>query len=428
MDKQFKAFDISSVCADQILQSSLHETARKLALGTNDLGVKGILDLSSGEAFRKFSEEQKAMLARVCPSSFDAEFMNGVLLNQAMQSQFDEAVANANAFAYFNEPRDFLKDSVAKLHEYEAKYRSSFCLPDNNAVSLLLQEYKASSITALAGLPSDYLATVQNTIASMNAPWLDSSLAQQSMAGFVEMQGIGAALKSGYAFQSDFTTALRVDLGDWRDPITWHPDTFADSFIRVELYVERGLQPSLIDFPEEAFEESIEKAGLKSNPPPLEALFGPPIPPSNEGEDELNFSQNRQAYDWLFRFETQIRRFIDAAMSAAIGSNWPRQRIPNDMYERWNAKKEATEHGGGQRYPLIAYADFGDYETIISRNDNWKEVFAQFFHRKESIRESLQRLYPIRNTTMHSRPIVQADYLMLYVEVQRISKVFMRNN
>jgi hypothetical protein len=42
----------------------------------------------------------------------------------------------------------------------------------------------------------------------------------RSINGFVELQGIRAALESAAVFGESRTTALRVRLGDWRDAIT----------------------------------------------------------------------------------------------------------------------------------------------------------------------------------------------------------------
>ena len=75
---------------------------------------------------------------------------------------------------------------------------------------------------------------------------------------------------------------------------------------------------------------------------------------------------------------------------------------------------------GDREWPLIAYADFTDYERIIVRNDNWNAVFKQTFRRKEFVRESFQRLYPIRLSTMHARVITQEDLLYLLVETKRL--------
>ena len=40
--------------------------------------------------------------------------------------------------------------------------------------------------------------------------------------------------------------------------------------------------------------------------------------------------------------------------------------------------------------------------------------------RPESVRESFQRLYPVRIDTMHSRPVTHDDVLLLYVEARRL--------
>ena len=82
-------------------------------------------------------------------------------------------------------------------------------------------------------------------------------------------------------------------------------------------------------------------------------------------------------------------------------------------------RQKALDFGEPER-PLIAYADFTDYVTIITRKDNWKAVFEDVFRRAESVTESLQRLYPIRICTMHARLITQDDELYLYVETKRI--------
>jgi hypothetical protein len=46
---------------------------------------------------------------------------------------------------------------------------------------------------------------------------------------------------------------------------------------------------------------------------------------------------------------------------------------------RWQEKKRKAMQAGGKDWPLIAYADFTDYERVICKGDNWREVFAVFF-------------------------------------------------
>ncbi|SRR5260370_41844575 len=113
-------------------------------------------------------------------------------------------------------------------------------------------------------------------------------------------------------------------------------------------------------------------------------------------------------------------------MTRAFGPDWPKHRLPNGVHEKWAEKKKRAVQAGGKEMPLIAYADFTDYERVICKGDNWRVVFTGFFGRMESVRESLQRLYPIRICTMHARPITKDDELLLYVEAKRLRKAFKR--
>ena len=72
--------------------------------------------------------------------------------------------------------------------------------------------------------------------------------------------------------------------------------------------------------------------------------------------------------------------------------------------------------------PLIEYADFSDYRMIIERGDNWRSAFKSVFRRQEDVRESLQRLNPVRIATMHSRIVTLEDELLLIVETSRVLK------
>ena len=90
-------------------------------------------------------------------------------------------------------------------------------------------------------------------------------------------------------------------------------------------------------------------------------------------------------------------------MTAAIGENWIKHRVPGDMCRQWKDKRTKALDGGEPKHPLIAYADFTDYVQIIVRRDNWNQVFASVFPRKSLVEESLQRLYP-NPGLHHARP------------------------
>ena len=115
-----------------------------------------------------------------------------------------------------------------------------------------------------------------------------------------------------------------------------------------------------------------------------------------------------------------MRRFIDEQMTKEFGPDWPKRQLPNGLYGQWQEKKRKAQQSGRREHPLIAYADFTDYVRVICKKDNWRNVFAPFFGREPSVRESFQRLYPVRLDTMHARPVTQSDELLLYVETRHL--------
>jgi hypothetical protein len=104
-------------------------------------------------------------------------------------------------------------------------------------------------------------------------------------------------------------------------------------------------------------------------------------------------------------------------MSMAVPDLWPHRNALEEAYLASHSISEA----------LSRTQDSALREGIICRTDNWRQVFATFFNRPESVRESLQRLYPIRLDTMHARLITQDDELYLHVEVMRLFKGSKRN-
>lgn len=161
-------------------------------------------------------------------------------------------------------------------------------------------------------------------------------------------------------------------------------------------------------------------AGLASPPPAIVDLYDRDIHAPDEDEEESGFARTNSAHDRLQRLETHMHQFIHKKMSEAFGEDWIKHRAPDEIRKAWLEKKQKARNNGEREFPLIAYADFTDYVQIITRNDNWKEVFKPVFRRKESVQESFQRLYPIRICTMHARIITQDDELYLYVEMKRL--------
>ena len=298
--------------------------------------------------------------------------------------------------------------------QWLADYENRFRLPDVGHVSRLITELQATSNLTRVG------SAFQRAIESMKSPWLDIDNEIGSVKRLFELKGIGALISRQSTFDQTTTESLRNSLGDWRDAISWPEDIWSDLGARVDLYVDLGFDADLTDLPAPAFREVTAVAKIRTRPPSVVEAYGPPVPAAADSDEEAGFVRTNEAHDWLQRLESHLRRFIDSEMTAAFGAEWPRRQLPNGKYEEWGSKKGAATRAGAPSCPLIAYADFTDYVLVICKRDNWEQVFSPFFKRPESVRESFQRLHPIRLDTMHARPITQDDELLLYVEAKRL--------
>jgi Swt1-like HEPN len=287
---------------------------------------------------------------------------------------------------------------------------------------LAAQFLESPAAKALAKFEEERQA-LQKSMAAMRTPWVDQLRMACSVGSFAEIQAIGGLLSAKTGFDEDVSALLRAGLGDWRDSITWPAAIFDDLTARSEFYVGLGFDTELTDFPAPAFREAVTIARLRREPPTLVDAYGAPAARAASDDEEVALVRTNEAHDWLLRLETQLRQLIDHRMTQAHGPDWPRHRLPNGLYEKWVEKKQRAEEAGGRVRPLIAYADFTDYELVLCRGDNWREIFVRYFRRPESVRETFQRLYPIRLDTMHARPITQDDELLLYVETRRLTKV-----
>ena len=306
------------------------------------------------------------------------------------------------------------RNELGLAHQWLTDYESRFRLPDVGHVSRLMTELHGGSSLTFVG------SAFQSAIESMKSPWLDVEDELGSVRRLCELQGIGELISRHSTFDHATTGSLRDRLGDWRDPITWPEDIWSDLGARVDLYVDLGFDAHLTDMPAPAFREVAVVAEIRTRPPSLVEAYGPPVPPTADSDEEDGLVRTNEAHDWLQRLESHLRRFIDSEMTGAFGAEWPRHRLPNNKYEEWTSKKDVATRAGAPPRPLIAYADFTDYVLIICKRDNWEQVFSPFFERPESVRESFQRLHPVRLDTMHARPITQHDELLLYVEAKRL--------
>lgn len=316
-----------------------------------------------------------------------------------------------------------LKERYLTARNVIDEFEDRFSLPEVPSDLALIHEFHQSPVMEAMARYSTRADEIQRAMQAMSTPWLDAQETLKSVTSFTELQGMGKMLDNMPPFENSVCSALREELGDWRRKINWSDRLLTDIAAREASYIDLGFDPYLTKFPPLAFKQSTEISGLRCDPPPLIEIYGEPTPCPRDEDDEAAFSLTNEAHDWLFRLESGIRRFIDSLMTDAFGLDWPKHQLPNGLYKKWMEKRAAAEKAGRKTLPLVAYADFTDYDIIICKKDNWREVFSFYFSRQEDVRESFNRLHPIRLDTMHARPITQDDQLLLYVEVKRLTKV-----
>lgn len=403
---------------------SIAEAQKRLNLSDPS---KAIADMFKNMAISEEPPYAKAIIDAARAASSMQETLKFSLQNLGLPTLVDNSVVAKAAMQLAAAPLEELKltgffklfpsePQIKILTEAIGTFESRFRLPDPAEAVRLIEPFQTTIASSLA----KYALTMPDlkiAIGRMAAPWLDALKEDRSLKAFAELQGIGEAIRTLPPFDENLAGMLRVNLGDFREQITWRPEVLNDLATRADFYTNLGFNRELTDFPLPAFEQSLQIAGIKSTVilPPTDALV--------VDEEEEGFSRTNAAHDQLQRFERTLRKFIDREMTQAFGANWPKHRLPNGMCDEWQGRKDTAENAGAERRALIAYADFTDYERLITKRDNWREVFQTFFKRQESVRESFQRLYPIRLDAMHARLITQDDELFLEVEVIRLTKV-----
>lgn len=262
-------------------------------------------------------------------------------------------------------------------------------------------------------------ARMRESLERITSPWVSSVSPFNSVSGMVELQHLGALLKGGASFDEHVSRLARKGLGDWRDveisravnPLETH-----------SLYAKQGFNSDLTDFPSPAFYQGMAVANLGSDSLDLE-LFGPLTPAMDEAEEEEE-ARNCRAYQRVFQLENKLRQFIDECMTAKYGQNWPRKKLPQQVYEDLVSLKQKKKNGGYE-VSLVQCTDFTHYALIITKKDLWAEVFQEKFKAKriEDVRESFARMKPIRDVTMHSNSVSHEDWLCFRFEADRILAV-----
>lgn len=111
-------------------------------------------------------------------------------------------------------------------------------------------------------------------------------------------------------------------------------------------------------------------------------------------------------YARLYILEKTLRNFIILQLSK-VSENWWRERVPGDVWQEAERKKKEEEKRLVYSFNLhpIWYIDFYDYVKIVTRNDNWNDVFKEHFVNKEHFKTVIEMLIALRNKIAHMRPL-----------------------
>ena len=115
----------------------------------------------------------------------------------------------------------------------------------------------------------------------------------------------------------------------------------------------------------------------------------------------------------LDELENALRKCIKTSLEK-ISANWWIERIPPDIRVKAEERREKDE----LKREHIQYVDFADYVKIITRKDNWKDVFKEIFKDQEAITVKLKELEPIRNSVRHGRKLTteQREKLKIFAQ------------
>lgn len=122
--------------------------------------------------------------------------------------------------------------------------------------------------------------------------------------------------------------------------------------------------------------------------------------------------KQEQPYEILKDLESGLRDFIQNKLQS-LSRNWWIERVPKDVRqnaeERKISKTALWPWTTQEDLNPVQYINFPEYSKILTKRDNWREVFSEYFVDKEIISSKLRELEPIRNKIAHIRELSEAE-------------------
>jgi hypothetical protein len=123
-------------------------------------------------------------------------------------------------------------------------------------------------------------------------------------------------------------------------------------------------------------------------------------------------AENVVIYQLTYSIEVGLREFIIDTLAKNYGSKWWKQRLPGDILQKFRDGQQMERSIKWLQFvphhPLY-YIDFPDLKKIITRQDNWKDVFQEYFKTTDIVLGIFSEIEPIRNKIAHNRISTQQD-------------------
>ncbi len=169
--------------------------------------------------------------------------------------------------------------------------------------------------------------------------------------------------------------------------------------------------------PEPLLAEVLQISGLES------AIFNPPtyvLSDLTVLDETYTHRRHVEAYEVLILVEQSLRDVIESRLGELHGEDWWKRCVPEDVRRDCEWRKLEREKPSDVVLHPIYYANVYDYGKIITRNDNWRDVFSLVFGNKKEFEVCIQWVGDGRNPIAHTRPISDESYRMFITAALRI--------
>lgn len=246
----------------------------------------------------------------------------------------------------------------------------------------------------------------------------DTATKLSLFAGTLDVFGprAGANEAAYRALMGGYETGAMLDRAYWRDPLE-----------RARYYRDHEVDEGLIDAENAETVAVLIESGVVEG---RRTRAGTVTAVVEAGPIKVRIIASRPrlgAYQAIDAIETGLRTFVAAKLSAAQGPHWFKQRVPGEIANRAKDRRREAMRAGEPQLELIHYTDLGDMIAMITRKDNWSEIFEAVFIRPDWFKVDLERLTAHRRTPMHARPVDAVQLIEILLNVRRLVEAMERD-